>query len=190
MVSASSVLVIAPLLTANAYSLNGFYDYFNGTCDESCLKIPIDRDILFDYRSSSNALIYLQKMGYDVVPDVDLESDRNYLDRYETIVVLHEEYVTQQIFDMITEHPNVYYLYPNALYGEVVIDVDSMTLVRGHGYQGVNNAFDWEFENTRPDEYDDLCIDYSWNKISNGWQLNCYPENAILDDDSILEFIK
>jgi len=105
---------------------------------------------------------------------------------------LHNEYVTQKEFNAITSHPKVIYLYPNALFAEVTIDYDSetITLVRGHGYQGVDNAFDWEFENTNPDEFDTECKNWKFNKISNGIQLNCYPENVLYKEIALLKSIK
>ena len=183
----TKVLVLAPTLTANAYSDGGFYDYFNGDCDESCLTIPIDYNLTYDYRSSSNALIILGDMGYDIILDT---SDLSNINDYDILVVLHNEYVTQEMFDAITNHHNVFYLYPNALYGLVEMENDTMTLISGHGYAGKDNAFDWEHENTRPDEFDNECLDYSWKVVTNGYQLNCYPENAIQTDDSILESIR
>ena len=183
----NKVLVLAPTLTANAYSPGGFYDYFEGNCDESCLTIPLDYNLTYDYRSSSNALILLGDMGYDLKLDTSPTLNIN---DYDSLVILHNEYVTQELFDSITNHPNVYYLYPNALYGLVEIENDTMTLISGHGYNGKDNAFDWEHENTRPDEFDNECLNYSWDKVTNGYQLNCYPENAIQTDSTILEFIK
>ena len=39
--------------------------------------------------------------------------------------MLHNEYVTQAMFDAITNHPNVIYLYPNALYAEIEVDYEN-----------------------------------------------------------------
>lgn len=183
----TKVLVLAPTLTANAYA-GGFYDYFEGNCDESCLTVQIDPDVIYDYKSSSNALILLGNSGYGY--DIRYDTDMFNVNDYDTLVVLHNEYVTQELFDAITSHPNVYYLYPNALYGLVEVENNTMTLISGHGVNGKDNAFDWEHENTRPAEFDSECINYSWGKVSNGYQLNCYPENAIQTNDSILEFIR
>ncbi len=190
----NDTLVLVPNLTANAYGPNGFYEYFEGRCDESCLTVPLDANINHGYSSSSNALVLLQQKGYEMVLDTALIFNYNYLKEFDTIIILHNEYVTQELFDSITNHPNVFYLYPNALYGEVEIEIvdgiPTMTLVKGHGVNGTNNAFDWEHENTRPDEFDKECLDYTWRVVSNGYQLNCYPENAILNNDSILQFIE
>lgn len=185
-----SVVVLAPLLTQAAYSEGGFYDYFEGTCDESCLTVPVDINARFDFRSSSNALIILGNMGYHIEMDSALLFDPNYLDRFDHVILLHEEYVTQEMFDAITNHPSVFYFYPNALYALVEVSNDmNMTLVSGHHYNGKDNAFDWKWENTRPDEFDVYCLDYKWREVSNGWQLNCYPENTIMYDESIIDFI-
>jgi hypothetical protein len=105
---------------------------------------------------------------------------------------LHNEYVTKKIFDAITTHPNVIFLYPNALYAEITIHNGTMVLVRGHGYptQTIDNGFDWEFDNTHPYEFDHKCENWRFYKIKNGWQLNCYPEEIIKHNYTLLATIK
>ena len=99
------------------------------------------------------------------------------------------------MFDAITSHPNVIYLYPNALYAEVEYDEknNSITLIRGHNYPTADiiNGFDWEYDNTHPDEYDTDCIRWEFSEIpNNGHMLNCYPEFFILKSDSLLTMLK
>ena len=112
--------------------------------------------------------------------------------------MLHNEYVTQTMFDAITNHPKVIYLYPNALYAEIEVDYETnlMTLIRGHGYPEpeISNGFDWEFDNTHPYEYDTQCNAMEFYGIDNGWMTNCYPEqvftNSIEGTYKILDVIK
>ena len=99
--------------------------------------------------------------------------------------MLHNEYVTRTMFDAITNHPNVLYLYPNALYAEIEVDYidETITLIRGHDYppeDPVKNGFDWEFDNTHPYEFDNECQRMDIYKIKNGWMTTCYPENIFL----------
>ena len=98
--------------------------------------------------------------------------------------MLHNEYVTRTMFDAITSHPNVLYLYPNALYAEIEVDYidETITLIRGHNYPEpeIINGFDWEFDNTHPYEYDSKCQIMEIYKIKNGWMTTCYPENVFL----------
>jgi hypothetical protein len=98
------------------------------------------------------------------------------------------------MFDAITSHPNVIYLYPNALYAEIEVDYDNntITLIRGHNYpeQEIVNGFDWEFENTHPYEYDNNCQEMKFYKIDNGWQTNCYPEKVLPASPDIFKVIK
>ena len=94
------------------------------------------------------------------------------------------------MFDSIIEHPNVVYLYPNALYAEVEIDYEAntMTLIRGHDYppeNPVSNGFDWEYDNSIL-EYDFECSEWKFEKVSNGHMLNCYPEYAVYSDELLL----
>jgi hypothetical protein len=73
----------------------------------------------------------------------------------------------------------VIYLAPNALYGKIEINHDMMTLVQGHSYKGYDNGFNWQYENTRPYEFDKKCENWSFAPISNGYQLDCNPEHTI-----------
>ena len=109
--------------------------------------------------------------------------------------MLHNEYVTRTMFDAITNHPNVIYLYPNALYAEIEVDYidETITLIRGHNYPEpeIANGFDWEFDNTHPYEYDSLCLDMHFYQIENGWMTNCYPENFFLQNtESLFNLLK
>ena len=85
------------------------------------------------------------------------------------IIVLHNEYVSKIMFDALTSHKNVIFLYPNALYAEIDVDItnNEITLIRGHGYpeSTIVNGFDWENENTHPYEYDSECNNWEFYKI-------------------------
>jgi hypothetical protein len=97
------------------------------------------------------------------------------------------------MFDAITAHPNVIYLYQNALYAEVKSDYEknTITLIRGHNYpeKEIKNGFEWEFDNT-PLEYERTCKNIQFYKIGNGWMLNCWPENVIHKSLNFLKTIK
>ena len=189
-----SVLVVAPLLTANAYRYQGFYDTFRGDCDESCLSLQLDTKIRFGYTSSNNALVYFNNLGIPIIEDYTASLNPEIFSQYKKIIMLHNEYVTIEFYEAIINHPNVYFMYPNALYAEIELVDGVMTLIRGHDFPPgaelcEGNGFCWEFENTRPDEYDLECIDFEWRQIDNGYQLNCYPEVVIFEKPEIADFI-
>ena len=112
----------------------------------------------------------------------DYTIDPKTLKNYEKIILLHNEYVTQEFFDSVQDHPNVIYLYPNALHAQVFIQDGIMRLVDGHGYKGKDNGFEWKYDNTRPYEEDNQCKNVEWIPIPNGLQLNCYPENFLMNN--------
>ena len=183
-----NVAVIVPIFTASAYESPGFYDYYYGVCDTSCLTTKLE--YVCRAEASCNGAQILKLLEYDLITDVEVDINPEILKQYDTIVVLHSEYVTQIEFDAITNHPNVIYLYPNANYGLITVDYQSETisLIRGHGYpeNSIKNGFDWKHDNT-PMEFDSECKNWEFYDIENGKMLNCYPEVLILQD---IEFLK
>ena len=194
----NQTIVIIPTFTASAYSKNGFYDFYSGNCDETCLTVPITNSIKdFSYTSSANAIIILELLGYESISDRQLHANPSILDRYDSVILLHNEYVSRTMFNAITSHDNVVFLYPNALYAEVNVDSANnlITLVRGHNYpeSHIINGFDWKNENTHPYEYDIECENwefYPTKGTPNGHMLNCYPEHIIWKDELFLKTLK
>ena len=188
--------VVFPTFTNTAYAEPGFYTYYRGECD-ACTTTSITIPRLY-YPTSGNAIQAFSLMGYNILDEIAIDKNPSILEKYDKIIMLHNEYVTQKMFDAITNHPKVIYLYPNALYAEIEVDYDAntITLIRGHGYpeSEISNGFDWEFDNTHPYEYDNECSDMKFYKIDNGWMTNCYPEqlfsNSIEGTYHILDIIK
>lgn len=185
-------LVIIPTFTLSAYAKNGFYDFYSGNCGVECLTTKIIFENTFDYNSSANAVKILQLLNYDTISDFELHNKPEILKKYDKIIVLHNEYVSRIMFDAINSHNNVIFLYPNALYAEIDVNGNQITLVRGHGYPNseIINGFDWRYENTHPYEFDSKCENWEFYSISNGHMLNCYPEQLIWKDKVFLEYIK
>ncbi len=187
-------VVINPIFTASAYHSNGFYDYYGGNCDEACLTVTIRDNATSAYTSSHVGLQVLKFLQYDILNDSEIHMNPNILNNYDKIIVLHNEYVTMKMFNAFENHPNVVYLYPNALYAEVNYNEikNTITLIRGHGYPNSNitNGFNWENENTHPYEFDNKCENWQFYEINNGWMLNCYPERFIMNSFELLEALK
>ena len=201
---ADTSLVIIPTFTASAYSEPGFYTFYLGQCDgefhgmlfrdEDCLTVEIISDDNLDYNSSGNAVQILDLLNYDMITYLELHHNPNILTTYDKIILLHNEYVSNVMFNAITSHENVIFLYPNALYAEVDVNVidNTITLVRGHNYPDITirNGFDWQYDNTHPYEYDNECKNWEFYSIPNGHMLNCFPENIIWTDELLLKALK
>ena len=186
-------VVVFPFFTHSAYSEPGFYTYFRGECDD-CTTTKITAPTL-QYTSSGNAYQSLNLLGYSSITDIDVDKDPSILQQFDKVIMLHNEYVTRAMFDAITSHPNVIYLYPNALYAEIEVNYvdETITLIRGHDYppeDPVTNGFDWEFDNTHPYEFDSLCAEMEFYKIKNGWMTTCYPENVFVRGQQLAQFLK
>ncbi|HUL14335.1 MAG TPA: hypothetical protein VLT63_00015 [Candidatus Acidoferrum sp.] len=191
--ASENTVFVYPIFTQDAYGKNGFYDYYNKKCDSKCLTLPIPTKIVPTYAASMTTSIVLTILNYSHITDVDVDKNPDILKKYDKVIILHNEYVTKREFDAMTSHPNVIYLFPNALYAEVRTDYanNTFTLVRGHGYptSSIVNGFDWKFDNSNL-EYDVDCENMTFNIIPNGKMLNCYPAYRALFDKSLLETIK
>lgn len=188
-----NTVVVYPIFTAAAYSEPGFYTYYRGECDDECLTIAINENYPLSYQASGDAIQILSLLNYPIITDIDIDQDPTLLSKFDKVILLHNEYVTKTEFNAITSHQNVVYLYPNALYAEVSFDNDNyaITLVRGHNYPEITirNGFDWEYDNSEL-EYDNTCLDMKFQKIENGYMLNCYPENIIHKSKDLLKQIR
>ena len=188
-----NTIVVFPIFTAIAYNEPGFYTYYREECNEECLTIEIQKEPPLNFLSSGNGFQVLKLLGYESITDIDVDQKPDLLKQYDKVILLHNEYVTKKEFDAITNHPNVIYLYPNALYAEIKVDYSDnlMTLQRGHNFpeSEIRNGFDWKFDNS-PLEYNTDCMDMGFDRIDNGWMLNCYPERSIHQSKVLLEMIK
>jgi len=195
--------VVFPIFTAAAYSEPGFYTFYRGECDaefhgvlfrdDDCLTVKLEEEYAPLFTSSANGLQVLNLLDYEIITDISVHQNPEILSQYEKIILLHNEYVTSVEFNAILSHPNVIYLYPNALYAEIDFDEElwEISLTRGHNYPEITirNGFDWEFDNS-PEEYDVTCEDMKFSKIDNGWMLNCYPENVLHKSKELLKQIR
>jgi len=175
-------VVVYPYFTSVAYTEPGFYTYYRGECD-SCTTTKFAQPTIL-YTSSGIGHQALTVLGYPSLSDIEIDKNPSILQQFDKVIMLHSEYVTRTMFDAITNHPNVFYLYPNALYAEIEVDYvdETITLIRGHNYPEpeIKNGFDWEFDNTHPYEFDSECQSMDIYKIKNGWMTTCYPENVFL----------
>ena len=191
-----SAVVVFPYFTYAAYQPMGFYEYYKGKCDD-CTTTKFAPPTA-QYTSSGKAHQALTLLGYSSITDIEIDRDPSILQQFDKVIMLHNEYVTRTMFDAITSHPNVVYLYPNALYAEIEVNYtdETITLLRGHDYPdlGIANGFDWQFDNTHPYEYDNTCLDLEFYKLPVGWMTTCYPENLFMANSeqlfNILKFMK
>ena len=178
-------VVVYPYFTSIAYNEPGFYTYYNGECDDCTTAKFAPPTVL--YTSSGVGHQALTLLGYPTITDVEIDKNPSILQQFDKVIMLHNEYVTRAMFDAITNHPNVIYLYPNALYAEIEVNYidETITLIRGHNYPEpeITNGFGWEFDNTHPYEFDSLCAGMEFYQIENGWMTNCYPESFFLKDN-------
>lgn len=183
------IVFIYPSFTQAAYGPNGFYYHYRKQCDTSCLTVPIPNNVSGSQASSIATAWILKLLGYPYLKDQDIDKNPDILKQYKRVIVLHSEYVTQTEFDAITSHPDVIFLYPNALYAKVTANYtnNTITLVRGHGYPdpSIRNGFGWSPDNTKY-EYNVRCDDWNFYHQDNYTFLDCYPEYKVLVSKELL----
>jgi len=152
-----NAIVILPVFTSIAYSENGFYEYYHNRCDDCTTVKIVENNYLRFFEASQIGARVLKTLGYKTITDIDFEKNPNIVEKFDTVILLHNEYVTQSMFNAIINHPHVIYLYPNSLYAEIEVNYlkNEITLIRGHGYptEDVDNGFNWKYDNTRPYEF-------------------------------------
>jgi len=191
--STTKTVVVYPIFTQSAYEWGGFHDFYAGYCDY-CLKTTIHDYYEKTFAASGNAYRILEFLGYEVIDDIDIDKNPAILEKFDKVILLHNEFVTRAEFEAITNHPKVIYLYPHALSSEVKTDYleNTISLIRGPGFPDDNiiNGFDWEFDNTK--YFNDWsCMNWQFYEITNGYMLNCYPETELPHyGHSILKTIK
>lgn len=181
-----NVLYIEPVFTNSAYQPHGFYDYYNNKCDTSCLTVPLKRDALtpvMRYAENTQSMQLFNMFFISHVTDMDVSLNPHIIDGY-SVIVLHNEYMTQAEYDILAHHNDTYFLYPNSMYALVNYTINKVTLVKGHHYLGVGNAFNWQYDNSKYEqEPGNVKVSYNsceftpLTKIQTGYQFNCYPNS-------------
>jgi len=176
--------VVYPIFTQSAYDWNGFHDYYAGYCD-SCTSVKLHQTYEKTFSSSGNGFRVLEFLGYQVIDDIDIDKNPAILGQFDKVILLHNEFVTLAEFDAIVNHPNVIYLYPNALTSQISVNYETnlISLIRGpaHPTPDVISGFEWKHTNTQY-EKDWNCNSWNFYKIDNGYMLNCYPETFLPDN--------
>lgn len=191
--ASDNTVVIYPIFTQSAYEWGGIHDFYQNRCEE-CTSTEIQPFFEKRYASSGTAFSVLEFLGYNIINDIDLDKNPDILNEYEKVILLHNEYVTENEFYAIKNHPNVIYLYPNSLSSWVITDYESNTisLQKGPGFpdDNIKNGFDWEYDNSQfMTDWD--CNNYEFYQIDNGYMLNCYPEKILQNNGyEILKRIK
>jgi len=186
------IVFVYPVFTQAAYEDHGFYDYYKKKCDSKCLTVPFPTNLHASYSTGAGSSLVLHLLNYSFITDFDIDRNPNILKKYDKVILLHNEYVTRKEYHAIVMHPNVVYLYPNALYAQIKVNYDNntITLIKGHGYPNPNlgNGFHWKFDNSKF-EYDYQCVSWNFYKIKNGKMLDCYPAYNLLYDESLIRAI-
>ena len=99
------------------------------------------------------------------------------------------------MFDAITSHPKVVYLYPDSLKEEVTVNfvqktITALSPLKQPQDKIYQNDFEWEYDSSHLEFV--LCLDreVKFEKVTNGIMLNCYPVDFLMKSPSLLKIIK
>tara|TARA_B100000949_G_scaffold9289_1_gene7230 strand:+ start:21 stop:635 length:615 start_codon:yes stop_codon:yes gene_type:complete len=159
---------------------------------EGC-ELPLS-PFLF-HNSSFFAAQALYLLGYTIISDIEIEKNPNILSSYEKIIVLHNKYVTKTMFDAITSHPKVVYLYPDSLKEEVTVNfvqktITALSPLKQPQDKNHQNDFEWEYDSSHLEFVFCLDREVKFEKVTNGIMLNCYPVDFLMKSPSLLKIIK
>lgn len=197
-----NVAVVYPSFSHSAYSQYGFYAYYKSAnidvvhtvdtkpCNNNCLTVSLDAPNENRYNLGINGYEVLKDLNYSIISDIMIDKNPDLVKKYRTIIVLHNEYMTQKEFDALYNHHNVIYLYPNAGYAKISVNYNdkTITLLRGHNYpdKNITNGFNWKWDNTKY-ETRTCPSDYPHFSLSrNGYMVECYPEKYIKTNHAML----
>ena len=147
------------------------------------------------YNSSFKGAQALYLLGYTIISDLEIEKNPNILSSYEKIIVLHNKYTTKTIFNAITSHPKVVYLYPDSLKEEVSVNfgqntVTALSPLKQPQKKNFQNDFQWEYDSSHLEYVNCLDGEVKFEKVANGIMLNCYPEEFLGKFPSLFKIIK
>lgn len=197
-----NVAVVYPSFSHSAYSENGFYAYYKSaninvihdvdtvSCGKKCLTVSLDAPNPNRYNLGIKGFEVLKDLNYSIISDIMIDKNPSIVNKFQTIIVLHNEYMTQKEFDALYNHHHVIYLYPNAGYAKISVNYtnNTITLLRGHGYpdKNITNGFDWKWDNSKYEQR--TCpADYPHFSVSrNGYMVECYPEKYIKINHALL----
>ena len=159
---------------------------------EGC-EIPLKPFLI--YNSSFRGAQALYLLGYTIISDLEIEKNPNILSSYDKIIVLHNKYTTKTIFNAITSHPKVVYLYPDSLKEEVSVNfvqnpITAISPLKQPQDKVFQNDFQWEYDSSHLEYVNCLDSEVKFEKVDNGIMLNCIPEDFLTSSPSLFKIIK
>lgn len=179
-----SAILIKPTFTISAYQPNSWYDNKTKSVITYYNEPFTNR---MEYGGAYNAFESL-KDRVDTVNDRYVSEHPEILNRYNTVILLHNEYMTRQEYNAIMNHTNVFYVFPNAGYRFVTYDINTnqITLLNYTGNKYASSV--WTSYESNPtsqpkqvSEFNQCILPFSYTKVNypNGIGYNCYPEFQI-----------
>ena len=149
-----STAIVKPIFTHSAYQKGAFYTFYDHHTNDDTTQYDLTMlttQVLNGWGQSRGALVHFYPLinnnTINVITDIDVHN--NDITQYNKLILLHNEYVTQQYYDNLrnfVERGGTLILFDaNSLYAEVLYDnvANTITLRLGHS---------WSFDGTRAEK--------------------------------------
>ena len=164
-------LLIEAVFTEQFYQPHGYYD--NMKIRTVGLNHSMTPRMIY---SGSKTAFDLLSQSFSTTNDIEVTRHPEILQHYDRIILLHNEYVSKVEYDAIIRLPNVFYLYPNALYRYVDYDNKSNTITLVGNTGNPYSLSKWvTSDSVKVNEFDGCLSGYKIVNYPNGKGMNCYP---------------
>ena len=126
---------------------------------------------------------------FTVVSDYYLEHDTASINiqDFDKVILMRNSYVTDNFRNMVLNHDNVVYMFPDVFTHEVTTN---STYTKAPSASNINMTYVGEYEPLHPDAInwadDNRCNEWKFVKVINGYMMNCVPDVAIINNHDML----
>jgi len=126
---------------------------------------------------------------FTYVTDYYLEHDNTSIkiEDYDKVILMRNVYTTDNFRNMVLNHTNVVYMFPDALTKEVITN---STYTKAPKHSNVTMTYVKNIEPLHPMALewadDNRCEDWEFIKVVNGYMMNCVPDIAIIDNHDMI----
>jgi hypothetical protein len=109
------------------------------------------------------------------------------MEDYDKVILMRNVYVTENFRNMVLNHTNVLYMFPDALTKKVITN---STYMKASGSSDITMTYVKDIKPLHPMSLewadDNRCEDWEFIKVVNGYMMNCTPDIAIINNHDMI----